>query len=582
MKKSIIYYAFAAMSILSVSAQNSTVEKTITMPVEFQPSLLSISRMNSYPNLLSPNIDIVTLSMSDFSSAATPVSTPTLMDAPDAPDIISISPYRGYAALGYMPVFNLGASAGYRFINKENTTLGAWLQYDGNSYKSNTPMLPDSRLTRNTFTLNADFAHNFRGAGRLGIEAGMTIDGLNRPWLHNDSTLSTSQFRLGANWSARRTELAYFAGFKFNSFSYNSPDYNLPVHPLVDHTPQIYDSPTEARYTAHGGAAYFLSDKSSVTGHVDIDFLHYTHFQTFGQLADAYMSGRTLAPANGKTLGVITFEPGYRFRSDLFNAKLGVKLQFTHKSGKTIHLAPDVNFAVTPHSMFKAYINLGGGEHINNYASLYNYTPYTSSSVAYNNSHIPFTGELGLNFGPVRGLSVDLKAGYAVANDWLMPVALTEPAIDYFFRPVNLNAWFASADISWRVNDMVSFSLYGALYPGSMRHSYYLNRDRAKGVYDIKVAVKPIDKLLVDLSFSGRTGRSAMTCVFDHHVPGAAVYSLTSLKSSSSLNIAGRYELFEWLSVFARFENILNNRAGNLPYLEGQGFKGLFGAEIKF
>lgn len=574
----------AALCVLSVAAQDETLSKTISMPVEFEPSLLSTSRLSSYPTLLDPDYSVTVLSMSDFTTPSRPTTNLLTLSSPTSPDVIAKSPYRGYAALGYMPVFNLGASAGYRIIDTNKTQLGAWLQYNGNSFKSNTDELPDARLTRNTVNVDVNFAHIFRRAGRLGIDAGFIADGLNRPWIHRDSTLSTTQFRVGADWAARTNHIGYFLGAKYRTFSFNSPDYNMPANPAAGSDWKIYESPTEMRYTVHGGAAYFFSKESSLAGHIDVDFLHYSHFQTFDDLTQAYFTRLPLGAPKAKTLGVVSFDPSYRYKSDLLSAKLGLKLQFTSKSGKTVHVAPDVNVALTPHHLFKAYATLGGGEHINNYASLYNYTPYTSSSVAYNNSHIPFTGEIGLTFGPIAGLSVNLRGGYSVANDWLMPVAVVtdvQDRIDYFFAPINLNAWHAGANIDWRVCNALSLSASALFAPGTLKHSYYLNRDRAKMVLDFAVKVNPIEHLQLDASFSLRNRRSAMVYSL-YDAAGKATSSMTKLSSMNSLNIGGSYEIFNWLSVFARFENILNNRAGYLPFLEGQGFKGLFGAEVKF
>ena len=578
MKKILISATVASIALLSSAQSVDEMNKTIYMPVEFEPSLLSISRQNIYPSLLSPDIDVSALSIADFSSPVAPASYVTTLSAPTVADRTGLSPYRGYAALGYMPVFNLGASAGYRFIDNNRTTLGAWLQYDGNSFKSNTPLMPDMRLTRNTLDLDLRFAHAFRSAGRLSVDAGFNLDAFNRPWQHQDSSITALQYRIGADWAARRSGFAYFVGARFDAFSYNHADYALPVFGF---TPDPYVAPTEMRYRAHAGAAYYFSRQSSINVHVDADFLNYNRFQTLADLTTSYLAAQAPAETASKTLGVVSVDPSFRFRNKLFNAKIGLRVQFTSNSGKSFHVAPDVTFAVTPDPIFSAYVKLGGGEHINNYASLTGYTPYGSTSVAYNNSHLPFTGELGLTVGPYRGLSITAAFGYAKANDWLMPVVVDAPytGYDYFFAPVNLSAWHARVGVDYRLSSRFSARAEARFAPGSEQHAFYLERDRAKTVIEVGATGSPIDRLEIEASFAMRMGRSALGRSLGNGFMGQALLDLDNL---NSLNVGASYRLTDAFTVFARFENILNNRAGNLPYLQGQGFKGLFGVALKF
>ena len=55
--------------------------------------------------------------------------TPSLFTLPVGnPLIDEPTVYPGYAAVGYMPLVNVGVSAGYRFIDNDKTALGAWMQ----------------------------------------------------------------------------------------------------------------------------------------------------------------------------------------------------------------------------------------------------------------------------------------------------------------------------------------------------------------------------------------------------------------------------------------------------------------------
>lgn len=571
----------AALATLAVSAQDSELSKEITIERDIHPTLRAVSRLNASPSLLPPTVERQRLTFSDMTVAAeVPGMITTLEPAASAP-AIPVSPYRGYAAIGYFPAFNLGASAGYRFINDAYSSLGAWLQYDGNSYKGDGPYIgDDATLRRHTITAGADFTHIFKRAGRLDVSAGFSYSSLNRPWIHTDSTLGVTQYGISADWSARNREMAYFVSAALSGFSYNDPDGSISVlDPVRNSISTTTASPSENRYTFKGGTAYFITPNSSLAGHVDVDFLHYSSFTTLSAFREA-LANRTGVPSNnGKTYGLISLAPSYRYKDSTFIANIGLLLQFSTNADKTVHIAPDVNLSVRPVKWISAFANFGGGEHLNTFQSLFDYTPYGSSSIAYCNSHVPFTFEAGVAIGPFSGFSAKISVGYSAANDWLMPSAflgdISDNSPTYLYEATDLRAWYASAALRYKHSELLTLSASCTIAPGSERHALYQNRDRAKQVATFRASSSPIDKLTVDASFTLRAGRSAMMIVGDSK-------SLVNLGNDNSLDLGGAYSLMDNLSLFLRFENILNRRAMLLPGIPAQGFKGLFGAAYKF
>ena len=107
--KSIIA-AIALTTALSAPAEDLkteiTVDRTI-VPVEREASRIG----SLTPRLLSSPVTMKQLTLADYTDpAAITRSIPTLDPASYA-DTLALSPYRGYASLGYFPAFNLGASA---------------------------------------------------------------------------------------------------------------------------------------------------------------------------------------------------------------------------------------------------------------------------------------------------------------------------------------------------------------------------------------------------------------------------------------------------------------------------------------
>ena len=108
-----------------------TVDRTV-VPVEREATRLG----GISPVLMQPQTDFRRLTLVEYGEPSELTSSITPLEPASYGDTIPVTPYRGYASAGYFPAYNLGLSAGYRFINTSRTRLGAWMQFDGESYKT--------------------------------------------------------------------------------------------------------------------------------------------------------------------------------------------------------------------------------------------------------------------------------------------------------------------------------------------------------------------------------------------------------------------------------------------------------------
>lgn len=590
MKK--IYITSAALLItLGVSAQTLTKEIEIERDVE--TSLPAAERISLFPDMLQPKAPQTRLRMVDVTSATNVPGMLNTLEPANGQPAFTISPYRGYASVGYFPAYNLGVSAGYAIIAKPTTSLNVWTQFNGNSYKDRY----DESLKRNTVTVGADFSNLFGKSRRLDVSADFSYNAYNRPWEEVDPDHHTTAFNLNAAWSARLHSMAYYVTAGFNHFGFSGKEIGLSREAL--------DGIGQNIIKAGAGTVYFITDKSSVVGHVDVNFVRTNHFNEFELMPGTdipYDRFPDLISGDGKTLGLITFAPAYRYNSGVFSTSIGLKAQISTNSGKTFHIAPDIKFNVRPVSTFAASLTLGGGEHINTLAELYNINPYMSVAQGFKFSQVPFTADLNLTFGPYYGASVELFGGYAAANDWLMPdianitaahgvVPVVDRAVyGSMFETVDLRAMRYGAKFNWKFNKDIEASIKYTGAPGSYKHSYYQNRDRARHILDINASVRPFEPLTIEAGFNLRAGRSLYSHWTDEslaagnpaYADGKATTFKYNLRNSGSLNIGATYRIFDWLSVYARVENILGRQAYLFNLLEQQGVHGLIGASLKF
>lgn len=570
-----------AAALISTCASAQTLTKEIVIEREVDPTLPEAARINNYPVLLQPQAPASRLPFVDVTAAARVPGMLTMLEPAEGQAPFSLSPYRGYASLGYFPAYNLGISAGYSIIAKPASSLNVWTQFDGWSYKDQ----HDETLKRNSVTVGADFSHLFGRTKRLDVSADFTYNAYNKPWEEADPNLSTTAFNIDAAWSARHRSLAYYVTADFNHFGFSGKKLHLSNYNLKGISQNIIK--------ASAGTAYFITDKSSVVGHVDVSFSGFNKFNSLVTVPPTvgiynYYFPELLA-GDGKTMGLITLAPSYRYSSGAFSTQLGIKAQIATNAGKTFHIAPDVKFNVRPVSTFAATLTLGGGEHINSLQELYNIDPYMSVAQGYKFSEVPFTADLALTFGPFYGASVKLFGGYAVANDWLMPDVLSGAAgpnpssnrlyYGSMFNAVDLRAVHYGAEFAWKYNKNIEASVKYDGAPGSYRHSYYLNRDRARHVLEAKASVTPISPLTIDAAFTLRAGRSLYTIWGTETGAEPVKYDL---HNANSLDLGATWRFTDQISAFVRVENILGRRAYMYNMLEQQGVHGLIGAAIKF
>jgi len=587
----------------TASAQDN-LSKEITIEREIVPEIRAASRLNVYPRALSPGRETKTLNFNDYTGVTNIPQAISSLEPAATAAAVPATPYRGYVDAGYFPAANAGLSAGYSILNDDNTMLNVWTQMNNKSYKGR----PSEDAEKGTFRqfagrLGVDFSHRFGRAGLLDISTDAGLMSFNQPWSVIDRCFggegktegqTVFGWNLDAAWKGFASDhLTYHIGAGFNVFNFSKGiDAVIPAVPDGAAAKAVQAAPVhQTGFNFDLGINEKLNGGSSSVG-VDLDgqFVRFNHFAD-GALAAAQLSaenagavaapaeseGETMLPAvnaPGKTQGVLGLLPYYRFGNDIASVKLGARVEFTFNSGKKFHVAPDVLLAVNPAPGFGAWLGVGGGEHVNTLQSLVAYTPYISQLYAYEVSHMPIKGDLGLRFGPFKGAALTLKLAYASANDWLMPVADRGHLL---FGNCNLRSWKAGANVTWSFRRIVTLDAGFETVLGSQdKNSWIEWRDRARHVMSASVDVSPIPALTVEISYELRMKRHMA------EVHAGAMPVDVALKNVNNLDAGASYRITDAFTVFARVENLLGSRYYSMPLVPEQGFTGLAGVGYKF
>ena len=165
----IISFAIAVATSLGSSAQD--LNKEISIDKDIVPKMKESDRIYSSPTVPQMKIKNVKLNYNEKAKVTDVVSSIVMLDAAENIDTMKISPYKGYAMLGYFPVYNLDFSAGYRFIDNEKMKLNAWAQYNGLSYDATPRSGKEMSLYDHEVTLDVNYAQRINNKSILKLNA---------------------------------------------------------------------------------------------------------------------------------------------------------------------------------------------------------------------------------------------------------------------------------------------------------------------------------------------------------------------------------------------------------------------------
>lgn len=528
--KSIRYIALGALLVAGQTfAQNLSTEVVVDRTI--QPKEHAASRLGGLtPVLVLPNVKPETLSTARFTTLSPLTRSYTRLDPAVGGRAAEMSPYKGYAAIGYFPAMNLGASAGYRFLNNDKFTLGAAFQLDGESYKPYKDLLPDSKNAQWYARLGVDFGWRPKENSQLSVELDYSYL-KDKTWLWDWQAVNT--IGIGADWKSRINGFDYSVGI-YENFEKSG---DVDVYCLKDNssTKQI-EGLTQNSFGVNAAVMKPFAETSCLGIDFNADFIHTNNPIYYGiENVD-------------NTIGSIGVKPYYGLDMGHFTARIGIDVDFGVGDDAKVHIAPDIRLQWAASSQFGIWLNAGGGDRLNSFASRRQITNYQLFYQGFRRSNIPIILEGGFNFGPFSGFTAELYGGYAKANNWLMAGWIAGEEYE------KIKGWHAGLRFGYEWN-IFKASLGAEIAPSKYNKAWIYNYDKAKYVISAALDVKPIEKLSVGVGYEFR----------DHRGYSFDPDEWYSLGNVSNLTVHADYKILPWLTVFARGENLLGRRYDILP-----------------
>lgn len=599
MRRYITILALAAAA-LGVMAQD--LHKEIEIDRDIDPVETAVAKPGILPTLSLPALRQVVLNPIEMSQPVGVIPAISFLEPSAYADSLYVSPYRGYIAGGISPTpFSGTLAAGYRILDTDRVRLSAWLQFNSANYKKQLPWSDYSRYWRqNTGSAGIDFRwavgerSMFKTAVDYTYDRYLTI--YNQPaYIFADENATDIDRRyyqtinlvnVALDWTSGVDALNYNVSLGFNHTGAGEDGPKTPLFYLVE---DFMSRPIRQNtFNIAADATLPLAEKSFVGLDLGLDIIRTSRYTALA-ITDNVVAPVVLTPWDGDTRGLFTITPRYKYTGKSFTANIGARIQFSHNSGNTFNLTPDVTLGWTPMALFAMEARFNGGVETNTLKELYGVTPFFNPAVGYQFSRVPLDADVKALIGPFHGAYLQLRGGYSTARRWLMPY--TGETGDYssaaLFLPTNIEGWRYGAEIgyNWREKVIAAVNYTGVPGNDSPNRGYYRWRDRARHELGVNFSVKPVDRLTFSASYTLRAGRRIIDpYLYINPVDESTVLAYRShrLHNISDLNLGITYTLSDPLSLFLRGENLLNHNTTDIALRPMPGIAVYVGASYQF
>jgi len=547
----------------SANAQDLSTEITVDRIVE--PSQRQALRPSLMPQLLSPQLQSGFPKAAEWMQPGEITPLLTRLGAARWQDSIAHTEYHGYLSGGYFPSLNFGVEAGYRFIDKPKSWLGATFQYHGIDYSREgyDLNLQDARLAFDGGFKPNDFSV-------FSASLSYRYDRAQEPYFDADAetgnrfyyTQSANDFEAFVGWLSQPGSISYNLGIGMNNFRFTEA------------------SPTELASTVNPLSQTMVDFRLGV-GLADDDPERVPAIampRRYGIDVD----GAYLHTNNGiGSLGLYHLRPYARFGRNDFKGRAGFNLSIASGGGSALQFTPEFDFSYAPEDKpFAASIGLTGGKEFNAMRDLFAIDPYICPIATYGFSRVLMDLEAAIVVGPVAGFELEAFGGFALPREWLMPA--TTPRRIYggtVFVGINAESTRIGARMKYSYK---SFFSIGASAECAQSEeglmTWYRWHDSAKYVFSAWADARPLDGLEIGLRWDLRRCRSILAVSdFDNPFDEPGRFNLGN---ASCITAKASYRITPQLTAFINAE--IHNKHLLISALPAPTLTGLAGVSFKF
>lgn len=279
---------------------------------------------------------------------------------------------------------------------------------------------------------------------------------------------------------------------------------------------------------------------------------------------------------NFNNFTVLKFNPYYSFISEVGRLNLGLKASFGINQGKNTAFSPDITGQVRViDNIWYVYAGVTGDYKVNTLRSLANENIYLSPDARPEDTYIPLDIYLGTKLNIGKSVNTDIHIGYKIINNQYFYVNKSDSTgmkntFDVVYDK-NVGQFNCGAAVNYNFREKVDFSFKIGYNKWSLEKQAEAWMLPAAQI-GLGVSYVPTDFLRFNINYDLEAGRKAKL----------GKDTSVDLKNFNDISLGANYKLMSFLDVFARFNNILNQRSEFWYGYPSQGFNFLLGLTLTF
>jgi len=576
---------------ISIAAGAQTVDRNVTVEREYKPVIQDAGKISSVPEVVEPKTEKAPAAYTGFNLPLPVGQNIHMLDAAELEHKVRNNPNDAFLRVGVGNYMNNMLDFALPVIKKTDMRLDLRLNHlatfskEAHS-KSDASLLFDKYFKKLNLYSGMSLGHEyFKYYGDTYNAAGDVVD------LKSLATSDLAKYKelnlVRVNRTAATETLGDIAGspendvfWRFNVYAgVRSLPYTTGTQYLGEFRYKAFDSRnglTENSFHTKGGFNA-PSGKNRVGVDVEIQNMLYKS-DIEGAVINVW-----------DAYSVFSMNPFYSFERETWNVRLGVKSSFSFVHGRPFNPSPDISaeWKAIP-KWFSVYGGIGGSYLINSMDEMFNENRFIFSDTRVKDTYTPVSLYAGIKVKPLYNLLIDAYVNYRYIDN------------QFFFVNKDYGYDKTSSAVLAADNDSVIFTnRFNVIYSGAslarvgVRVNYNLLSSvnvQLKGayngwtVYDTELAWnKP--KFEADLSADWRINRNInLTSNIFYQGERFAKLGDMAVRMSPKVdvNFGVSYSYLNWFTMFAKVNNLLNNKYQEYYGYKVQGLNVMAGAAFSF
>ena len=516
----------------TTAKKDTTMNRTVVVEQEYNPDILDASKVNVLPKVEAPTVSKKEVEYATTLFPAT--SIPAGLMTPYTGKEIQSGMKPGYVRAGYGNYGNLDLLGNYLFRLSDRDKLNIRFQMDGMDGKLTMPETnEDWKAYYYRTRANMDFTHQFDKLD-LNIAANFGLSNFNflPITIANKQKFTSGDIHIGVNSSNETAPLQY--SFETNLMMYNRQKNGWFFNDALGET-QVYTK---------GLVSGAINDEQAVSIQFQMHNLIYGK-DAKKELSSLYESRTALG-----------LNPYYELNNDSWKLHLGANIDFSFGSGKAFRASPDLVAQFLFSESYILYAKATGGKSLNDFRRLETFCPYALPTNTIEDTYEQLNASIGFKASPYPGLWFNLFGGYQdLKNDlYQIPGEIDNNAgpngepLNYQFVDLGFSSShnvYAGMKISYEYKDIIGLSAAGT----------YRNWEAKE---DIALLFKPSIEFNFNINFRPIKGLN-VNVGYDY-IGREKIKDYGKLSAVSNLYAGASYNVFKGVSVYARLNNLLNEK----------------------